>query len=88
MTALVSVHRFSFAICSITDPSLKISGGLPREGQVTTLDVVGASVLLNVGELLLLLVGEKVGNGVGGDVVLWINCMATKTFIFSEFNRI
>ena len=70
MTALVSVHRFSFAISSITDPALKVSGGLPTGGQVTTLDVVGASVLLNVGALVLLLVGENVGNGVGGDVVL------------------
>ena len=70
VVALVSVHRFSsFAICSITDPRLNMTGGLPTGGQETMLDVVGASVCLIVGEEVLPLVGENVGNGVGGSVV-------------------
>ena len=70
MTDLVSVHRFVSTTCAITDPELNVTGGLPTGGHTTILDVVGASVIFIVGEVVSPLVGENVGNGVGGKVVL------------------
>ena len=72
-TALVRVHKLLLAEGIMMEPKPTFRGGLPTGGHVTTFVVVGASVLIVgwiVGSEFVFFVGEKVGRGVGAEVVL------------------
>ena len=64
----------------ITEPAATTIGLASIGGHATTLSVEGASVVCEgslLGPVFISFVVEKVGDGVGGIVVLWMSCTSS-----------